>query len=737
MHQPDFGGNRLRAGLMIDEGASAESFADCQVDPGGAPRGLLRRAREQFGPRFFVSPESVCSLWQRIGDKYPQWRERHLEAVRADTAAGISIYSRRGPRMGKEFPWDDLPIGPHGDSLYAKHLHRFAFVARHALACFDDSTSIDRLESMLETWVDCARARRSHYCYDSNLGVIQRLLVLSWAWVFLSARGADGNCEAERLEWRVLRIIESDIRFLEPRLGESAPNNHLLADRFAAWYLRAVFPELVADGDCTQAENEWKKELLRQTYADGGSFEQSMHYHESVCEMVAAYLILCRRQGRAADPEIEGRARSILRFQTIINETVETRLPIGNGAEESLFPLDPGQSECTGALREIYRTLFDPQVPPAPMEDVTVMRSYWMLGGDLAHAQTKSTREPRMVPFADSGLYVFTDVEKEARLVFRTGPRFGVQVAPGHMHADLLSIYVRVNGEPLIVDAGTYTYRLVSGDQVVGGTSWRRYFAGPAAHNGLTIGDSDPLGTLYGDFRQSGSEVRAESYHAVSDGLAMVDARLGDAAPYTNVRRVCVHVHGEYWLIIDTYPTVMTHHGPMHYGFQLAQGVNLRVDDRAVTARGSADGACVTLVGSTDRDVPNVFEGSVDPLAGWVSPRYGELKPAPQVRFSGGSDDGLSCFFLRIGVPDVEQPEIRVVPVTQDVFAVHVDGNKRRDVLLYGGATSTQAEIRYDGLSFKGRCMWLRREDDGSVDLRTVGASHVRRYIDGVEEILY
>ncbi len=720
---PDCRGHRLHAVL-----AAAEDGRPGAVEQQPAGVGMaaaLGRARERFGGRFFVSPEAISPLWRRLREEYPQWPRRQMEAVRADTEAGIPIYSLRGPRIGADFPWEDPHPAARDDGLYAKRPHRFAFAPRHALACHHDSDAAGRLRGMLEGWINRARSGRDPHCYDSNLVVIQRLLALSWSWVFLTGCGTADSPERQDLEWTVLRIIEADIRFLEPRLGDSAANNHLLADRFAAWYLRAVFPELLDTAGDGEEELRWRDELLYQTYPDGGSFEHSAHYHEFACEMGAAYLLLCRRQGRPPDPAIEARVAALLHFQAALTGPEAVPLPFGNGIEDTLFPLDPDEGWCPGSLRELYRALFRPGLEPTRTDNPSWVRAFWLLGGNLAAAPANPVEPAAMESFSESGFHVMPDTEPEARMIFRTGPAPGVQVVPGHMHADLLAIYLSVAGHPLIVDAGTYSYRSLYTGCDAQALPWRQYFAGPRAHNGPIIDNLDPLGALTRNFRRTGETVRAAVTCQRSNDLALVDGGLIASDPYGNTRRMVIHVLGKYWLVVDIPTATPGRSGSISYGFQFDAGSRIAGTGNGLTIEHPNCAHLVHLAAGGQVGTPDVYEGDMDPIAGWVSPRYGELLEAPQARFGISGPIRPVVFVIQVGQKTPLPPEVSINEFESDTFQITVKFEDFEDMLFVGCRDAGYPPNGNDQLSFRGDLLWLRSFIGVPHEVRWLGARHL------------
>lgn len=695
-------------------GGGDRTGGDAGSGDGVAGAGALDAARRDFGARFFVAPGRIPALHQRLGERHPDWLEAQRTAVDRDRTQGLAVYASTGPRLTADFPWADLPPGPGGDTMYAKRPHRFAFAPRHALACHDDPAAGECLGAVLDGWLRCAARNASPWCYDSNLGVIQRVFALSWAWAFLIARG-DAATPAERAcEWSLLHILRADVAFLEPRLGRSAPNNHLLADRFAAWYLRHVLPWLCTGREPIDPAAAWRDELLRQTYPDGGGFEHALHYHEFACEMGASYLLLCRRQRQPADPAIRSRVAALLAFQSAVTGPEGDAVALGNGVEDTLFPLDPGEGACAGALRELDRALFRPWVSPAPAHDTTASRAYWLLAGGLAPPPVRSQAPPRLEAFAAAGIDVLAEPEHAARLLFRSAPRPGVAVAPGHMHADALSIAVSVGGAGVIVDPGTYSYRAT--------LPWRSHFAGPAAHNGLFLPGHDPLGPLTRDFRSTGADLRAVTQRAQGTGLSLIDTRLEGGGIYAGTRRTCIHVHGDYWLLLDRPTAAASEVEGASYGLQLAAGADIAAIPGGHRLRPPGSAAALHVIASTQVAPPHLYTGSLEPLAGWVAPRYGELVAAPCLRFPLTSGAEASALLLQ---PESARPTVQAVALYragEGGVRIHVHFPNGEDLLLYNDRAGATPALTHGALVFSGRLAWVRRRAGEAVEARWLPA---------------
>ena len=619
----------------------------------------------------------------------------------------MDIYAGRGPKLDRMFPWGRLERGPGGDKLYRKRPHRFAFAPRLALASLYGEASDRVLHEVLLGWMAFASGRANDLAYDSNLAVIQRTLALSWAWAFLAARGNPGD-DGLALEGLVLQVLHQDVAFLAPRLGHSHANNHLLADGFAGWFLGFFWAELSAEYDLKrQFEPLWLRELERQTLADGTSFEHSTHYHEYACEMAASYTILSRRNDLPVPEWVLDRTRRLLQFQVAVAESSSYAVAFGDAAEDPLFPLDGGDGWATAAWPDVLNRLFSGGASVSE-SSASRERAFWLLGGALSDRPTDAAAPRGLERYALGGYYRFRDNTPDSALIFRTGPKAGEACSPGHMHADLMSIYATANGREFLVDAGTFTYRRASMRWPQDEPDWRGYFSGPSAHNALAIDGHDPLGAYDGDFRK---HVRnfVSTEKALSDPLtSWVDARIEGEGPYAGYRRGVIHVPGEYWIVYDLLPR-FTEGEARSLGFQFGRDCRIaRLDARDVEIR--CEEVVLLLTASSGLSRAVALTGSRQPLGGWVSRVYGELAPAPQVRFRVEATE-TSAFLARFLSERGEKREpaaIEVERLEPDGLRLDVGLGPFEDTLMLN-LQSSDVELNSRGTRFRGELARVRR----------------------------
>ena len=627
-------------------------------------------------PRFFIDPHGAWSIEQLAINLADPWPDR-------------------------AFPWRGQTHSVGDDILVPVHVHRFGFAPCLALGAGVDEARALRFRSLLEDWTDFA-GTNVRFPFVSNFVVIQRLLACAWAFAFLTRADSKPAIDCRRL---LLKIIGQDIKFLLPRLGDSYPNNHLLLDRWAAWFIALMYPELQRIPiDLKQLESAWFGELFRQTYADGGSVEHSIYYHGLASEMAAAYLLLSIANGRTVPGEVRGRIGQILRLQALLSGSDGQAPDIGDRGDEPLFSLDNGTLANAASLREVYRALFAPHIRSVENDRPAIALAYWLLGGML-QPPPERPEEIRFAEFPHSGLALFIDDRESTRCVFRTGPTDESKFLPGHAHADLMSVTLVCRGTPLLVDPGTYSYRFRIDPTTATGVNWRNYFAGPHAHNGLIFGSKNPLGPLTGDFRTRATLPTIRHVASkCSEDLAFLEAEMASSEHYPGLRRGVIHLAGAGFIIYNEISNPPSDDS-LKFAFQLAPGCEINTVTAAhlLLRKEKTEAAFAWSDGIESADV--AF-GSERPTHGWVSMRYGERTSAPQLLFNAIRPGQISAFAILLhGTHDGTLIECQQPSQHSRCFKIR-SGDFLDYVLLNVGPV--ESAIKAWNVSFVGRLVWIR-----------------------------
>jgi hypothetical protein len=671
--------------------------------------------RNRATPQFFIEPSEVGRLAARLAAEHPEWREASLRARRDWHRFVYSVGETSSSSMAVMPDWNALPLGPGQDTVYLHRAHHLLAAVQLARAQVYGAESLETLRSLIRSWMGATEGRAGSPAYLSSLIAVHRAVALTWTLAFLA------GCKQRDpdLEFAVLKIILTDARFVHAKLGTSIANNHLLGDGFLMLYVGILYPEFrEAEGWRRDGEAVFLRELRRQTYEDGTSFEHAVHYHELVCEMTTSIALLARRNRIALEPWVEQRLRRMLEFQAALGGREARCASIGDAVEISLLALDEFEGVGAASHREILRALYDPTVPPPNQKAPGQERAAWLLGGQSAESNA-SAGNAGTVAFPDGGFAVLNDESLGGALVFRTGPARNLACSAGHMHADLLSVYLRAGDIPIIVDAGTFSYRSRRDRWPPDEPAWRAYFLGPAAHNALCISGHDPLGRNPGDFPPGPlkSHVRGMPL-TVGRRLAWTEAAVVGAAPYDGYVRGVVHVAGCYWLFYDLLPAAALTEDAwlsLHFSREVAlrkQGAH------GVLAEAGA--AKVLVV--TSREVPAAewVRGARDPLGGWISPKYGELAPAfaYRVRTTGGPV--CAATLIEPSSSGIEVPTIDMQVADSGTISFRVACTGQTDYILLSRGQE-RARANFGEIDLEGLALWLRTDGTRLTEVRGLG----------------
>lgn len=527
--------------------------------------------------------------------------------------------------------WDHVP---EGDLLWTFNLHYFEWAEDLARAWRATGSRpwSDRALGWMVDWIE-------HNPLPEGPGwhpyPTSRRLV-AWSKVLAATRGAPRWAEAAP---EILGSIDQQVRYLADWPERDLQGNHLLANLHAvAWITLHL-------GESLPAETRRKirpfvaeacDEYLRQTRPDGSHEENSTSYQLVVLKDLFELHLLARRLGHPLPSEVDERLEAMFEY-TMSLVRPDGKLPLLNDAVRG-YPMEVGALLAAGAA-EFKRgdwawVASDPDLLGGP-PDLDYLR--WTLGtrGAERFRRLEAT-PPRRETFGhrDAGYYVLRDGwgSDEDYLVFDCGP-IGPDHIPGHAHADTLQVVLWVDGAPLFVDPGVYTYRP---------GRWRDWFRSTAAHNTVTV-DRQDSSEVWSAFRVARrARARLHDWDAGGHVAGSHDGYERLEEPVTHRR--AVHRREEGWEIVDTVTASAGGH-QCEASFQLPPDTEVKLSERA---------AEILRPGASD--VALEFEGPQTELVikeGWVAERWRQKEAAPRLVVRFEAQRGSS--------------ELRTVVVRQDV----------------------------------------------------------------------
>jgi hypothetical protein len=376
--------------------------------------------------------------------------------------------------------------------------------------------------------------------------------------------------------WRAVAALVLDhAAFTYARLSlYSSLGNHTVAECTGLFVAALLFPEAAAAAAWERRAKEVLAQAARRVVMpDGGCAEQALHYHAQVLDHLEIAVRVGTHFGRAME-ELEAIGSAGSRFLAQFRAGRD-RLPrIGDDDEGHALSPYFASSWCAAA---------DHAASPPTNAAVTL----WSAGG---YTLVRSAAD-------------------RAELVFDHGP-LGMPPNFGHGHADALALELRLAGEPVLVDPGTFGYG--------GEARWRSYFRSTAAHNTVTV-DGRSQAKEAGPFLWADG-YRCELLHlAVEPDRAAILVARHDGYAGLGVSHIrAVKIAPGFLLVLDRLEGDGVHELCLrwHFAGPLSAAGGEFVPD------GIAGFRCIAAGGSA-----RILAGCEAPPAGWRSRRYGAKEP--------------------------------------------------------------------------------------------------------------
>ncbi len=438
---------------------------------------------------------------------------------------------------------------------------------------------------------------------------------LSWLWIYHLLQ--ECSVVPARFDSDLRRALMLNGRHIERFLSTYfSPNTHLIGEGAGLFFIGTLCP----GSDLTQ---RWQKqgwqiilhEAQRQVRPDGMHFEHSIYYHVYALDFFLHARLLALRNGIPIPAA----------FDKTIERMLDVLCRLGNSGPLPYLGDDDG-----GRVFDQRRNRLDHMLDPLALGAVLFNRrdfktvagkireeTVWLSGADAAKQFNSFCGDrPAPVSFAlqHSGIHVLSCARPLQQVVINAGPR--VRGRDGHRHADALSINLAVNGDPVLIDPGTFAY--------VGQGCERDRFRGTAGHNTLHV-DGLSQAEPGGPFEWCGlsrTNVNCwvngnafDFFEASHDGYG----RLREPVQH---RRSIFYWKPHFWFVRDVVEGAGDHQIGLHWHFAAGTLTAISGGAAFVSDRQTA----LRLLFASDRS------WSREICPDWYSPVYGRKETAPLLR---------------------------------------------------------------------------------------------------------
>lgn len=545
---------------------------------------------------------------------------------------GSQIGWHRDPLTGREWPsvyWADIDIRDGqtvGGVKWVWELNRHHHLVTLGKAYFlsGDERYAQVVCAQLADWVQ----NNPPYIginWTSPLELAIRLINWTWALAFVRRSAA---LTLDLFE-AVLQSMAVQAGYVSRHLSAySSANNHLIGEAAGLAVVGLCFLWLPR-AECWRQTglSILAREVERQIYPDGVPAEQAMAYLGFVLDCNLLAWRLAELNGLDVPQVWYKRLEAACNFICAVMDEGGHVPAIGDSDDAWVVRLDdrPTASNFHSILATAAAMLKRPDFKArAGRWDE---KSYWLLGhlGLAAYEALPAHAPPIASQVFKAGGYCVMRAPGRV-LTFDCGP-LGYLSTAVHGHADALSLMVSVEGQPILVDSGTYVYQE--------GSAWRDFFRSTAAHNTVVVDGQDQSemqGTFLWGRKAQASLLQWESGAEYDLAIAEHDgyARLGVIH-----RRTILFVKPDWCLVVDQLNGQGNHHLEQTWHLPTAACVQINTDGVELIIGDIR--AMIAPVDIPEAEVA-VRLGEESPMQGWVSPHYGQRRPAPVLSFSGRVD---------------------------------------------------------------------------------------------------
>jgi hypothetical protein len=369
-----------------------------------------------------------------------------------------------------------------GDIKYVWEKSRFSFI--YPLLRLDRYTNADQCDFILTEILDWVE--KNPVNCGPNWRCSQEISLRSINWLFFLYYYADHTSLTEEkwekiihsLYWMAHHVYENiDFSRIAVR------NNHAITETLYLYIFGTLFPQLPGAAKWKEKGKKWfEEEIAYQVYTDGTFLQFSMNYHRVVIQLFTVGFLVADANGEKFNDITYERAYKSLNFLYQCQELSNGYLP-NYGANDGaiFFPLNSCHyRDYRPQLNVLHEMLtgntlylgFGPWQEDADFLNVT---------GKLKNITTSFlslVQQTGIIRFDKGGYYL---IRETSTLTFLRCA--GYKDRPGQ--SDNLHLDIWVNGENILLDAGSYKY---NSDEAT-----LRYFMGSEGHNTVMLDGYDQM----------------------------------------------------------------------------------------------------------------------------------------------------------------------------------------------------------------------------------------------------
>ncbi len=564
-----------------------------------------------------------------------------------DIHLGEPIVWNRDHKRGQDTPMvfspalDYRDVNEAGDCkfVWEPNRHHHLVVLGRAYRLSKDIRFAQAIAEQLDSWL-----AQNPYGLGMNWrsGLELGIRLINWVWAIDLIR--ESQVIDEDLYLGLSDSVSRHIWEIDRKYScGSSVNNHLIGEAAGVFVATSYFNYIKNATVWRDRSREiLVREIINQTYPDGGTKEQAVGYHLFVLQFFVTAGLAARATGPDFPESYWSQLEKMFEFIDKLSQGGDN-LPMFGDCDDG-YVLDIGSNPRN--VKEwlaIGAALFKRGEFNTSSEHNEPLE--WLPG--LSRRDSSPAPENRKcysIAMSQSGYYLLQhgDLNSQDRIsvVFDCGP-LGMGSLAGHGHADALSFTLRAFGNDVLVDPGTYDYFSYP--------QWREYFRGTRAHNTVVV-DENNQSEMLGLFLW-GRKAQAQclSWEPSDTGGKVVGEHNGYSTlsdPVIHRRMLELDACKRELTIQDNIIACKEHNITIFFHFAEHCVLNPSGQNHYLVDMGPG-----TIEIELDRHLQvESFKGSTDPIYGWISRGYHQKEPASTLigRCSCKGSTSLVCI-VKIG----------------------------------------------------------------------------------------
>jgi hypothetical protein len=320
----------------------------------------------------------------------------------------------------------------------------------------------------------------------SNIEVNLRLITWFLCWEILEAEDLmSHNSEFDefvRNEWLPVIKKHCIYSYQNPSKFSSA-NNHLISEYAGLFIASSKWNFKESKKWLRYSMNGLESEIIKQHSKEGVNKEEAAEYIQFITDFFLLTFIVGARTGNDFSDRFKERLFKILCYIYNFLDCEGNFPKYGDEDDGRCFLLDSGdkvnnfQSLLTSGAILFNNSSFKSKSRGFDMKNQFLFGEE---GKVIYESIPEINIEEGSKFYAEEGHFIFRKSEsfREIYMHFDAAPLGFLSIA-AHGHADALSFILNVDGQPVFIDPGTYTYHTEP--------QWRNYFIGTLAHNTVRV----------------------------------------------------------------------------------------------------------------------------------------------------------------------------------------------------------------------------------------------------------